>query len=69
MIDPAAGWGWLPDGGLESWLASVGPVARKIAADPEARAAWLRHGQTWFAGVNVLPHDASGAVAGGPPLP
>ncbi|MEO1796068.1 MAG: hypothetical protein AAFR53_03510 [Pseudomonadota bacterium] len=69
MIDPATGWGWLPEAGLDEWLTSVNPVARRIASDPEARAAWLRHGETWFAGVNVLPNDASGAVANGPPLP
>ena len=31
-------------------------------------ARWLRHGNTWFAGVNALPNDANGAVGDGPPL-
>jgi hypothetical protein len=29
---------------------------------------WLCSGGTWFAGVNVLPNDAFGAVSNGPPL-
>lgn len=32
------------------------------------RDAWLRHGATWFVGVDALPNDEHGAVAGGPPL-
>jgi hypothetical protein len=45
-------------------------VAEACAADPEARAKWLRCGGTWFAGVNVFPNDARGAVpqARVPPL-
>ncbi|MEL6915868.1 MAG: hypothetical protein AAFP13_15340 [Pseudomonadota bacterium] len=63
------GWERFTVPGLAPWLEAVRPVADAIAGDPDARAAWLRHGETWFAGVNVLPNDARGAVPGGPPLP
>jgi hypothetical protein len=37
-------------------------VAEECLADPAHRARWLRCGATWFAGVDVLPNDAAGAV-------
>ncbi len=45
-------------------------MADECYVDPEQRARWLRCGGTWFAGVNVFPNDATGAVplAGVPPL-
>jgi hypothetical protein len=51
-------------------VAAAGPVAERIAADPEERRRWVRCGGTWFAGVNVLPNDARGAIPeeGVPPL-
>lgn len=64
----AAGWVAFGDDALADWVAAVAPVARAIARDPAAQAAWLRHGQTWFAGVNILPNDDAGRVADGPPL-
>ncbi|MEM8631023.1 MAG: hypothetical protein AAGF74_07290 [Pseudomonadota bacterium] len=57
-----------PDPGLTPWLDHATPRALACAEDPGLRAAWLRHGGTWFAGVNVLPNDAEGRVAGGPAL-
>lgn len=69
MSDFAArGWARLgPVPGLRDWVAAVRPLAVRLA---EAhRAEWLRCGGTWFAGVNLLPNDAAGAVPGGPPLP
>lgn len=58
------------DPALADWVAAVRPVAEATLHDPELRAKWLRCGGTWFAGVNALPNDASGAVpdAGVPPL-
>ena len=44
------------------------PFALAQATDLEKRATWLRHGGTWFVGVDALPNDARGAVDGGPPL-
>ncbi|NNF73257.1 MAG: hypothetical protein HKN02_13830 [Rhodobacteraceae bacterium] len=34
-------------------------------ADP-ANAKWLRHGGTWFAGVNILPNDPGGGIGDTP---
>lgn len=64
------GWALLPrSDAMAQWVAQVAPHANALEADPDLKAAWLRHGGTWFAGVNVLGADALGAVAGGPPLP
>jgi len=62
--------GWLRfphDPVLAEWIACALPAARAAAVAPE-NAKWLRCGGTWFAGVNALPNDASGAVPGGPAL-
>ncbi len=66
-----AGWVRLPhDAAVADWAARARPVAAECLADPENRARWLRSGGTWFAGVNVFPNDAAGAVPGRgvPPL-
>ncbi|MGI9481702.1 MAG: hypothetical protein ACR2OR_05005 [Hyphomicrobiales bacterium] len=55
------------DPAVERWIEAALPVARKAAHAPEY-AEWLRCGGTWFAGVNALDNDATGAVPGGPPL-
>lgn len=44
------------------WAAATRPVAERLAADPEQRAAWLRCGGTWYAGVNALPNAVDGSV-------
>ena len=49
------------------WLDAAEPAARRSVTDPAYRQ-WHRCGGTWFAGVNALPNDEAGAVAGGPPL-
>lgn len=41
-------------------------MAQKASHDPEIRHRNLRHGDTWFVGVDVLPNDASGSVDGVP---
>jgi hypothetical protein len=58
------------DPALAAWVEAARPVAEAALHDPELRARWLRCGGTWFAGVNVLPNDADGAVPGWnvPPL-
>ena len=55
---------------LAAWAEAARPVAAATLHDPELRSQWLRCGGTWFAGVNALPNDASGAVPGRdvPPL-
>ena len=52
---------------LFAWVQAALPAARESVRDP-ANAEWLRHGGTWFAGVHVLPNDASGALDGVPPI-
>ncbi len=63
-----SGWCRFPvDPTLLDWIEATGPAIRTSIADPE-NANWWRHGDTWFAGVNVLPNDADGAVPDGMPL-
>lgn len=63
------GWQFFPfDRHLANWVSTVMPAALRCAADPDLRHAWLRHGHTWFAGVNVLPNDAEGQIEGSGPL-
>ncbi len=52
---------------LMDWVDAALESARRTLRDP-AHARWLRYQGTWFAGVNALPNDASGAVAGSGPL-
>ena len=52
---------------LMDWVAAALPLARKAVEAPE-NAQWLRYGGTWFAGVHVLPNDATGALNGGAPI-
>ena len=68
--------GWVRfarDPAIAEWARKALPVAEGCLADPGHRERWLRCGGTWFAGVNVFPNDATGAVPGGwnggvPPL-
>lgn len=53
---------------VRAWVDAVAPLARGIAKDPTHTNAWLRHQQTWFVGVNILPNDGQGAIANGPAL-
>lgn len=58
-----------PERDTRRWAEAVRPLADEALADPALRKRWLRCGGTWFAGVNVLPNDAAGAVPGRvPPL-
>jgi len=62
------GWCRFPsDPVLTRWLAATLPAARAAITAPENQE-WLRYQGTWFAGVNALPNDKTGAVSGGPPL-
>lgn len=57
-VDPAVG----------RWAETAHRVARQIAADPAARAANLRHAETWFVGVDALPNAEDGSIDGAPLL-
>jgi hypothetical protein len=70
MRHPFFDLGWCRfayDRALADWVECTLPVARAAVAAPE-NAEWLRYQNTWFAGVNALPNDASGRVAGGTAL-
>ena len=59
------GWAIFPaEPAVCDWVARTLPLARATVNAPE-HANWLRYGNTWFAGVNVLPNDVNGAVPGG----
>ena len=58
----ARGWLSFPaDAGTLDWVAAALPVAREVLARPGGD--W-RCGGTWFVGVDALPNDGVGAVAG-----
>lgn len=64
----AKGWcRFSGDPQISGWLEHALPAARRTVADAR-NSNWLRCGGTWFAGVNVLPNNASGAIGDGPPL-
>ena len=52
---------------LLKWVESALPAARLAVLDPNNEK-WLRCGDTWFAGVNVLPNASDGSVSSGPVL-
>lgn len=52
---------------LARWVETSLGAARATLTDP-AHAEWHRYQDTWFAGVNALPNDDAGVVAGGAPL-
>lgn len=68
MADRAHGFfkrGWCVfdhDPALAAWVAAACTVAEATLNDPDLRAQWLRCGGTWFAGVNAMPNDSTGAV-------
>ena len=53
---------------IAEWVRAAYPVAYDISRDPQHVSDWLRHGGTWFAGVNVFPNDMSGTWPDGPNL-
>ncbi len=64
----AQGWcQFKRDPQLLEWVESARDAARCTLQDPD-QAQWLRYQGTWFAGVNALPNNASGAVNNSGPL-
>jgi hypothetical protein len=49
------------DSRLSNWVKSALPAAQASVID-EANRKWLRCGDTWFAGVNVLPNASDGSI-------
>ena len=55
------------DQDTRAWADHARPLALAATRDP-ANSHWLRCGGTWFVGVDALPNDEAGRLAGGPPL-
>lgn len=50
------------DPDVSRWAAAAHQIGTERAQDPRTKAANLRHGNTWFVGVDALPNDPSGAI-------
>jgi len=48
------------------WASAAHNLAARVVDDPKVRLHNLRHGDTWFVGVDVLPNDPDGCVSGVP---
>lgn len=48
------------------WAGAARAIAINLARDPDIRKRNLRHGGTWFVGVDLLPNGPDGSVAGVP---
>ncbi len=55
-----------PDPRVAAWAAAAHTCATRLASDPAMRAAHLRHGATWFVGVDALPNTPDGSLDGVP---
>lgn len=63
------GWAvFQQEAGVKAWVDAALPAALAASRDTAMRAHWLRHGGTWFAGVDALANDEAGRVGEGPPL-
>ncbi len=49
---------------VADWARAALAEAKKITADPVQRDRWLRHGKTWFVGVDALTNGPDGAIGG-----
>lgn len=53
------------DARVAEWADAAYPVARGVAQQTQMRGPDnLRHGQTWFVGVDALPNDPDGSIGG-----
>ncbi len=52
------------DGATLAWARAAHRLGLDVARDPAIRAANLRHGETWFVGVDALPNAVDGSIAG-----
>ena len=52
-----------PGAGIGPWIEAARAKAIEIARDQDMINAWLRHGGTWFVGVNCLPNDTDGTIS------
>lgn len=49
---------------VAKWAKAAHQVALGVASDPAEKARWLRHGRTWFVGVDALPNEEDGSIGG-----
>ncbi|MGB3243220.1 MAG: hypothetical protein WBB25_01695 [Sulfitobacter sp.] len=54
------------DPAVALWAQAAARVAAELANDPVNRAENLRHNETWFVGVDLLPNAPDGAIGGVP---
>lgn len=52
------------DRAVADWAMAAHAEAVKITADPTEQSRWLRHGRTWFVGVDSLPNMPDGSIGG-----
>ena len=52
------------DPAVADWAVAAHAEALTITADPAQQARWLRHGRTWFVGVDALSNAPDGSIAG-----
>ncbi|MCF6445399.1 hypothetical protein [Nereida sp. MMG025] len=55
-----------PERCVADWARAAYQAVQPSLADPAKRAANLRHGQTWFVGVDALPNSINGRVGDTP---
>ncbi|MEL6450827.1 MAG: hypothetical protein AAFQ19_06170 [Pseudomonadota bacterium] len=55
-----------PDLGVAAWAQAARARVPDARRDPAVPQDQLRHGRTWFVGLDALPNDAAGAVDGVP---
>ena len=59
----ALGWEvWSPAPDTLRWVEAAADLADRVLSDPAERRRWLRHGGTWFVGVDALPTGPDGAA-------
>ena len=71
MVEALLEKGWVrypSEPAVLDWAAAAYEVARERVSDPEEQRLWLRCEGTWFVGVDALPNDSNGVVAGSGPL-
>jgi len=54
------------DPAILAWSIAANRAADAVLSDPEMQNTWLRHGKTWFVGVDVLPNDPKGGIGDTP---
>jgi len=63
------GWAaFAPEPAVQAWCGAASRRADAVMRDPRRGRENLRHGRTWFVGVDVMGCDRVGAVPGGSPL-